>query len=110
MIEEHIDNHCDKINDILVEIIKYQKKSFKTLEIVFIATIISLTIIICGMIGCFTWYESQFETTETTRTEITQEVDGENSSINNVSGNQYNDNAIHNEENDYGSKTDGSGY
>ena len=94
MIEEQVDKHCDKINQVLVEIIQNQKSNFRRLEIVFIATIISLTIIICGMIGCFTWYESQFET-ETVKTEIQQEVDGDDASI--VNGNQYNDSAIHNE-------------
>lgn len=98
MIEENIEFHCDKINQVLVEVIKNQKRSFKSLEIIFITTVISLTVIICGMIGCFAWYESQFETTETVKTEVTQEVEGEGNSINNVNGNQYNDNAIHNED------------
>ena len=98
MIEENIELHCDKINQVLVEVIKNQKRSFKSLEIVFITTVISLTVIICGMIGCFAWYESQFEVTEKVQTEVTQEVEGEGNSINNVNGNQYNDNAIHNED------------
>lgn len=97
MLEEHLEKQNEQLNNLLLDVVKSQKRSYKSLITVFIVTVISLTLIICTMIFLFTWYESQFETTEETKTEITQTVDGENSSINNVTGNQYNDNAIHNQ-------------
>ena len=58
-------------------------------------------------VGSFLLYESQFEygattkeviTTETTdNSVITQEVNGENSEVNNVEGDMYRDNSTHNE-------------
>lgn len=50
--------------------------------------------------GVFAWYESQFETVATERTEDSVEVstegDNANAEYNEVHGSQYNDNAIHN--------------
>lgn len=97
MLEEHLEKQNEQLNNLLLDVVKSQKKSYRSLITVFIVTVISLTLIICTMIFSFTWYESQFETTEEVKTEVTQTVDGENSSINNVTGNQYNDNAIHNQ-------------
>lgn len=49
-------------------------------------------------VGAFVWYESQFEYVWTdTGGNQTQEASGENSNINNVEGDQYNDSAIHND-------------
>lgn len=97
MLEEHLEKQNEQLNNLLLDVVKNQKRSYKSLVTVFIVTVISLTLIICTMIFSFIWYESQFEITEETKAEITQTVDGENSSINNVTGNQYNDNAIHNQ-------------
>ena len=51
------------------------------------------------IIGSFLWYNSHMSTEVETVTETTttQTVDGENSQINNVKGNQYNDESTHNE-------------
>lgn len=97
MLEEHLEKQNEQLNNLLLDVVKNQKRSYKSLVTVFIVTVISLTLIICAVIFSFAWYESQFETMEETKAEITQTVDGENSSINNVTGNQYNDNAIHNQ-------------
>ena len=43
------------------------------------------------------WYESQWEYTTTETITTTQEVEGDNAEINNVEGNQYKDNSVHNE-------------
>lgn len=57
---------------------------------------------VAGFTG-FVWYESQFETVQTTEETETKDVDlstsGDNAdaTYNDVSGNQYNDNAVHNE-------------
>ncbi len=51
----------------------------------------------------FVWYESQFETVQTTEETETKDVDlstsGDNAdaTYNDVSGDQYNDDAVHNE-------------
>lgn len=87
----------DELNSLLLEIVKSQKRSYKNLVVVFAVTIVCLSVIICTIVGCFTWYESQFETGYVTTETVEQEVSGENSNINNISGNQYNDNAVHNE-------------
>lgn len=47
-------------------------------------------------VGAFVWYESQFEYVCDDSGQ-TQEISGENSNINNVEGDQYNDSAIHND-------------
>lgn len=67
----------------------------------YIVIAISLLINLLTILG-FLWYESQFEysssdTAYTTTTTTTQSAEGENSSINNIGGNQYNDNATHQE-------------
>lgn len=57
---------------------------------------------VAGFTG-FVWYESQFETVQTTEETETKDVDlstsgdSADATYNDVSGNQYNDNAVHNE-------------
>lgn len=78
------------LNRIVMSMLQQQKESNKRM---FIALIVSLLLNAC-IVGGFLYYESQWQYDTTTT--ITQDVDGE-SSINNVQGNQYNDQAIHNE-------------
>lgn len=97
MQENEIEQRSGELNSLLVEVVKNQKRSYKILATVFVTVVVCLTIIICSLIGAFTWYEAQFEY-ETVATEtVEQEVSGNGSSINNIEGNQYNDNAVHNE-------------
>lgn len=57
---------------------------------------------VAGFAG-FVWYESQFETVQTTEETETKDVDlstsgdSANATYNDVSGDQYNDDAVHNE-------------
>lgn len=57
---------------------------------------------VVGFTG-FVWYESQFETVQTTEETETKDVDlstsgdSADATYNDVSGNQYNDDAVHNE-------------
>ena len=57
---------------------------------------------VVGFTG-FVWYESQFETVQTTEETETKDVDlstsgdSADATYNDVSGDQYNDNAVHNE-------------
>lgn len=86
-------------NELLVDMIKNQKNNMSNLFKAFIITICCYTCILIAMIIGFFVYESQYETFDTVNTEktVTQEVSGEDSTINNVEGNQYNDEAVHNQ-------------
>lgn len=84
---------------VLVDMAKSQRKTISKLIKIFIIMIVcNMIIMISGIVGFF-WYESQFEiiTTETVETTTTQVVSGEDSEINNIEGNMYKDNAVHNE-------------
>lgn len=90
----------EPVNKMLLDIIKNQKENDGKIFKLYMTTIICYTVVLVTLFIGFFVYESQFETVETvtTTTEtITQEVSGNDSTINNVEGNQYNDSAIHNE-------------
>lgn len=84
-------NQSLALNKAIINLLKQQRETNKRM---FIALIVSILVNL-AIVGGFLWYESQGEYTETK--EITQEVSGNDSDINNVSGNQYKDSAIHNE-------------
>lgn len=98
--KEEVLKQSQAMNHLLLEMVKTQKESNKSLVRVFIAIIICYTTLLIAGVSGFFWYESQFEVTEEVITQetVTQEVSGENSEINNVKGNLYKDNAVHNEE------------
>ena len=99
MENENVKEKEDAMNELLLEVVKNQKRTNKSLMRAFMVVVICYTIILVAMIFGFFYYESQFEVKETVTTErtVTQIVDGENSEINNVSGNMYKDSATHNE-------------
>lgn len=72
-------------------------KANSNMKHVAIGILIAFVITICG----FLWYESQFETLESTDEVTTTEVDlntsGENANAEYINGNQYNDESSHNE-------------
>lgn len=84
-------NQSLALNKVIINLLKQQRETNKRM---FIALIVSILVNL-AIVGGFLWYESQWEYTETKET--TQEVSGNDSDINNVSGNQYKDSAIHNE-------------
>ena len=85
-------------NRLLLDMVKNQKEYISGVLKIFIITLVCYTLILISMIIGFFIYESQFETEVVeTQTTITQEVSGDGSDINNVEGNQYNDNATHNQ-------------
>lgn len=98
-IDEEKNKQVEATNKLLLQMVKNQKENNKNMIRVFIITMCCMTILLVSMIVGFFVYESQFETEleTTTETTITQEVSGEDSTINNVEGNQYNDNATHNQ-------------
>jgi hypothetical protein len=89
--EEEALNQSLALNKVIINLLKQQRETNKRM---FIALIVSILVNL-AIVGGFLWYESQWEYTETK--EITQEVSDNDSDINNVSGNQYKDSAIHNE-------------
>lgn len=98
-IDEEKNKQVEATNKLLLQMVKNQKENNKNMIRVFIITMCCMTILLVSMVVGFFVYESQFETEleTTTETTITQEVSGEDSTINNVEGNQYNDNATHNQ-------------
>ena len=98
MTNEETLEQSQAMNHLLLEMVKTQKENYKALILIFITTVVMYTFILVSMIIGFFWYENQFETTtEVVTREVTQEVSGNDSEINNVEGNMYKDNAIHNE-------------
>lgn len=81
--------------DILRDLLDTTKRQLNKIYILLLVSILSNLIIV----GAFLWYESHMTTTveTTTETVTTQTVDGDDAEINNVEGNQYNDNAVHNQ-------------
>lgn len=79
---------------LLFETIKTLKHTIKVVVITLIISILS-NIVIAGM---FVYYELQFDVIDEVKTTDQISVDGENAILNNVSGDQYNDSAVHNEE------------
>lgn len=95
-----LDFDDDKImKEVLINMVRNQKESLSNLIKLFIVVIVCYTMVLLGGIFGFFWYENQFETvtTETVTTMTTQEVSGESSEINNISGDMYKDNSVHNE-------------
>lgn len=84
-------NQSLALNKAIINLLKQQRETNKRM---FITLIVSILVNL-AIVGGFLWYESQWEYTETK--EIAQEVSGNDSDINNVSGNQYKDSAIPNE-------------
>lgn len=86
-----------QLNRVLRETLSVQEKIIDRFRKIILIIIISYTLVLCSGIAGFFWYESQFETVETTTT--TMETEGDNADINSVTnGNQYNDNATHEEQ------------
>ena len=85
------------LNEVLVDVQKEYAHSnrIKTRIIILLIVLMFLQSVIgyCG----FVWYESQFEYVTTETVEVGTEGDNANAEYNDVDGNQYNDNAVHNE-------------
>lgn len=96
-MQGNLQENMEITNKLLLEMVKNQKASNKNLTKVFISTIIGYTALMIAMIIGFFVYESQFETDITDKYSIEQEASGDEAEINNVLGDQYKDNATHNE-------------
>ena len=78
------------LNRITLALLHSQRENNKRLFIALIISILLNAFTVCG----FLIYESQWERTDTTTTTWTQSVEGEGNDINNVQGDQYNDQAV----------------
>ena len=87
----------DEVERVLIDTQKEYSKSNRTKDKIIVLLIILMFLeAVIGYSG-FVWYESQFETVTTEQIEIGTEGDNANAEYNDVEGNQYNDNAVHNE-------------
>lgn len=79
---------------------EYTKSNRKKDKIIILLIVLMFLEAVAGYTG-FIWYESQFDYVETEGTtknvDIDTKGDNANAEYNDINGNQYNDNAIHNE-------------
>ena len=99
-LEKELRNEKDALDQysalthIVVDMLESKKRECKMF---FIALLCSLLVNVITLVG-FLYYESQWDYKDTTTTTTEQEVSGTDSEINNVEGDQYKDNSIHNDE------------
>ncbi len=79
--------------DIIKDLLNTAKHQLNKVYVILAVSLIANILIV----GAFLWYESHMSTIVETTTKTEQVVDGENSEINNVDGDQYKDNSVHNE-------------
>jgi flagellar basal body-associated protein FliL len=93
----------EEFGEVLLDVQKEYKRSNKLKDIIIIILIVLMFLQSAFSFGCFVWYESQFEYYDTVQETNAKDVDIEtrgdsaNAEYNDVSGNQYNDNAVHNQ-------------
>ena len=97
-MKEVIEHMQSEFENILLDTQKEYRRSNRMKDkIIVVLMFLEAIIGYCG----FVWYESQFDyvTTEQTTQDIDLSTEGDNASAeyNDVQGNQYNDNATHNE-------------
>ena len=97
------DNELQKL---LIDTQKQYSNSNKSKDRIIMLLIVLIFLEAVTFFSGFIWYESQFEYEEVTETKTEQTVDlssegdNANAEYNDIEGNQYNDNAIHNESSD----------
>lgn len=84
------------MNQILQDTLKAKDNTIRHFKHIIIALIICFFETVCVGYGGFIWYESQFETVEDTK-ESTIYTEGDDADASYIDGNQYNDNATHQE-------------
>lgn len=91
----------DELTNIMIETQKQYKKSNKLKDKIIILLTVLMFAEAVIFYGGFVWYESQFDYVSTDSQEVNVETSGENANAeyndNDVQGNQYNYNAVHNE-------------
>lgn len=89
----------EEFSEVLIDVQKEYKRSNKLKDIIIIILIVLMFLQSAFSFGCFVWYESQFDYVTTNGKDVDVETSGDNTNAeyNDVSGNQYNDNAVHNQ-------------
>lgn len=89
----------EEFSEVLIDVQKEYKRSNKLKDIIIIILIVLMFLQSAFSFGCFVWYESQFDYVTTNGKDIDVETSGDNANAeyNDVSGNKYNDNAVHNQ-------------
>jgi hypothetical protein len=89
----------EEFSEVLIDVQKEYKRSNKLKDIIIIILIVLMFLQSAFSFGCFVWYESQFDYVTTNGKDVDVETSGDNANAeyNDVSGNQYNDNAVHNQ-------------
>ena len=89
----------EEFSEVLIDVQKEYKRSNKLKDIIIIILIVLMFLQSVFSFGCFVWYESQFDYVITNGKDVDVETSGDNANAeyNDVSGNQYNDNAVHNQ-------------
>lgn len=89
----------EEFSEVLLDVQKEYKRSNKLKDIIIIILIVLMFLQSAFNFGCFVWYESQFDYVITDGKNVDVETSGDNANAeyNDVNGNQYNDNAVHNQ-------------
>lgn len=89
----------EEFSEVLLDVQKEYKRSNKLKDIIIIILIVLMFLQSAFNFGCFVWYESQFDYVTTNGKDVDVETSGDNANAeyNDVNGNQYNDNAVHNQ-------------
>lgn len=89
----------EEFSEVLLDVQKEYKRSNKLKDIIIIILIVLMFLQSAFSFGCFVWYESQLDYVTTNGKDVDVETSGDNANAeyNDVSGNQYNDNAVHNQ-------------
>lgn len=89
----------EEFSEVLIDVQKEYKRSNKLKDVIIIILIVLMFLQSAFSFGCFVWYESQFDYVTTNGKDVDVETSGDNANAeyNDVSGNQHNDNAVHNQ-------------
>lgn len=89
----------EEFSEVLIDVQKEYRRSNKLKDIIIIILIVLMFLQSAFNFGCFVWYESQFDYVTTNGKDVDIETSGDNANAeyNDVNGNQYNDNAVHNQ-------------
>lgn len=89
----------EEFSEVLLDVQKEYKRSNKLKDIIIIILIVLMFLQSAFSFGCFVWYESQFDYVTTNGEDVDIDTSGGNANAeyNDVGGNQYNDNAVHNQ-------------
>lgn len=83
-------NQTEALVQVYKDMVDQKKRETKMLFIALIVSILTNLLVV----GCFLWYESGWNYTDTTTTKTEQVVDGEGGNL--VNGDQYNDKSTNN--------------